>query len=255
MISLCLQCWPGDQDAAIELTALIADMEPVRREETEFFLIYRKDCPLALAHYFTAIAAPKFGRVGAYVARNHDEGWAGGCNMLAASAFIEMTLLVRQETCRNTGFLLFEPDCVPLALDWIDQLSAEWDRVCFIGKEAFGHWHQQGDASTLHMNGNAVWRTTFFDEHPTSIIGAATQGWDYFYREKFIEISCDSSLIYQLYNTYGLSLEDFLAIKKNGVRPVFLHGVKDASARHHVRNTLFARPDEIKSLQPQELRS
>jgi hypothetical protein len=240
MISLCLQCWPGDQDQAIELASLIADIEPARREDTEFFLIYRKDCHPTVAKYFEAITADKFGRTGAYMARNHDEGWAGGCNMLAASSFIEMTLLRRSDMCQHDGFLLFEPDCVPLAIDWLDQLSAEWERVKSIGKEAFGHWHQQGDESTLHMNGNAVWRTDFFDCYPTHIVGAQSQGWDYFFREKFIQISCDSDLIFQLYNTYGLSREVFNELKKNGVRPVFLHGVKDASARHHVRETLLA---------------
>ena len=240
MISLCLQCYPGDTDAAIELTQLICDLESTRREDTEFFLVYRKDCSPMLPRFFESMAQTKFGRVKACMARNHDEGWAGGPNMLAASAFIEMSLLTRAEICRNSGFLLFEPDCVPLAHDWLDQLSAEWDRVRFIGKQAFGHWHQQGDRSTLHMNGNAVWTTAFFDLYPTHIIGPQSQGWDYFYRDRFIEISCDSNLIFQLYNTYGLSRETFDDIKKNGVRPVFLHGIKDASARHHVRNTLLA---------------
>jgi hypothetical protein len=239
MISLCLQACPLDQDAAVELTQLICDLEPQRRENTEFFLVYRRDCPRDLPRYFEFITRPKFGRVAARMARNHDEGWAGGCNMLAASAFIEMTLLMREGLCQHAGFLLFEPDCVPMTVDWLDRLSGEWDRVCALGKEAFGHWHQQGGPDTLHMNGNAVFRTSFFDEHPTTIVGPQSQGWDYFYRDRFIPISMDSNLILQLYNTYGLSHSAFASLDKNGVRPALLHGVKDGTAREYARTFLL----------------
>jgi hypothetical protein len=246
MISLCLQACPLDMEAAIELTQLICEIEPERRPDTEFFLVYRKDCPLDFPRYFAFLAGQKFGRVRACMARNHDEGHAGGCNMLAASAFIEMTLLLREGICQHTGFLLFEPDCVPVTRDWIDRLSAEWDRVSALGKEAFGHWHQQGGPDTLHMNGNAVFRTTFFDEHPTTIVGPQGIGWDYFFRDRFIPMSCDSNLIFQLYNTYGLSHSAFASLNKNGVRPAFLHGVKDGSARQHAR-TFLLHPEQIEA--------
>jgi hypothetical protein len=229
-------------DAAVELTQLICEIEPQRRENTEFFLVYRKDCPLDFPRYFEFITRPKFGRVAARMARNHDEGWPAGSNMLAGSAFIEMTLLWREALCQNTGFLLFEPDCVPMTADWLDRLSAEWDRACALGKEAFGHW----GPPELHMNGNAVFRTSFFDDHPTSIIGPGTQGWDYFYRDRFIPISMDSDLILSHWNRYGISAADFVALQKNGVRPALFHGIKDQSARVHAR-TFLLHPEQIEA--------
>jgi hypothetical protein len=89
------------------------------------------------------------------------------------------------------------------------------------------------------MNGNAVWRTSFFDEHPTTIVGPQGIGWDYFFRDRFIPISMDSNLIFQLYNTYGLEYGAFVTMGKNGVRPALLHGVKDQSAREHARTFLL----------------
>jgi hypothetical protein len=61
-------------DAAMELAELICELEPERREETEFFLIYRRDFPLSLAKLFDREFPKKFGRALARVARNHAVG-------------------------------------------------------------------------------------------------------------------------------------------------------------------------------------
>lgn len=238
MIALCLQCCPYDQDQALELAQLICDIEPSLRKDGEFFLVYRKDTSPGIAKAFQSIVPTKFARAAARMARNHDTGWPGGSNMLAASAFIEMSLLSREGLCKSDGFLLFEPDCIPMLPDWIDQLSNEWDRAKTEGKEAFGHWHQQGDADTLHMNGNAVFRTDYFDRYPTMIVGPATQGWDYFYRERIIQMSRDSDLIFQHYNRHGLTLDDWNSIQKNGKRPALFHGIKTPHGRALARQVL-----------------
>jgi hypothetical protein len=231
MISLCLQTCPLDLGAALELTQLICDLEPERRQETEFFLVYRKDTPIYGTLAFETMAKPKFGRALARMARNHDDGWPGGSNMLAASAFMEMAILQRVNLCQNEAFLLFEPDCVPLAGDWIDQLSAEWERVKANGKEAFGHWHQQAGPETLHLNGNAVFEVAYYDNHLNWMVGPSTVGWDWFYKDHLIAISQDSDLIAQRYAYGTITEEQFDGIEKNGRKPAFLHGIKDQSAR------------------------
>ena len=236
MISLCLQCCPLDLGAALELAQLICDLEPERRENTEFFLVYRKDTPIYGPLAFETMAKPKFGRALARAARNFDDGWPGGSNMLAGSAFLEMAILKRGDICRNEAFLLFEPDCVPLSRDWIDQLSAEWERAKANGKEAFGNWHQQAGEDTLHLNGNAVFEVAYYDKHLSWMIGPATLGWDYFYRDHLIPISQDSDLMTQRYAFGTITPEQFDALEKNGQKPVFLHGVKDHSARVLVRD-------------------
>src|SRR3981189_812413 len=71
MISLTLQCSPIDMDAAVELIQLICWCEHKRREETEFFLVYRKDCPLWLGKEFEKLTSNHFGRSAARMARNH----------------------------------------------------------------------------------------------------------------------------------------------------------------------------------------
>jgi hypothetical protein len=242
MISLCLQCCPLDQSEALSLARLICDIEPKKRKNGEFFLVYRKDCPPNLGRVFEHMAREKFGTAVAREARNFDVGWPAGSNMLAGSAFIEMSILRREGICNHEAFLLFEPDCIPLAADWIDQLSQEWDRARANGKEAFGHWHQQfpEDSSCLHMNGNAVFRTDWFDRHPNLIVGSGAQGWDFFFREQIIQISQDSNLIFQNYNRQGITREELEGIQKNGVRPALFHGIKTAHGRVLIRQLLLA---------------
>jgi len=240
MISLCLQCCPLDLGPTFELIQLICDLEKEKRQETEFWLIYRKDCSQEVPRRFEKMARLKFGRAGAFMARNHDVGWPGGSNMLAMSAMMEMNLLYRQGLCRNEAYLLFEPDCVPLALDWMDQLAAEWELTKAAGLEAFGHWNMPGSIpDNLHMNGNACFRSDFFDLHPQWTVGAATQGWDFFYRDKYISVSRDSYAIQQYYNAPTISQEALESVQKHGKRPALLHGVKDGSARNGVRAMLF----------------
>ena len=228
-----------DAVQALDLTALICDIEPAQRKDGEFFVVYRKDTHPELAKRFLALTRKKFGRTAARMARNHDIGWPAGSNMLAMSAFIEMELLQREGLCQHDGFLLFEPDCIPLAADWIDQLSAEWELTKQAGKEACGHWHQQGDPSTLHMNGNAVFATSWFSRHANLLVGSGMMGWDYFFREAIIQLSRDTHLIFQHYNRWGADLNFVQSIEKNGQRPCFFHGIKTDDGRTSARQMIL----------------
>lgn len=240
MIALCLQTYPGDTDVAMDLAKLICELEPVVRD-SEFVLIYRQDCDPRLPKFFEGLGRMRFTRAYSRVARNYDVGWPGGSNMLAQSSFMEMNILHQGGEVTSDGFLLFEPDCIPMRPGWIDELSQEWDKTKELGKEAFGHWHQQGDETTLHMNGNAVFATNFFERHPSIHIGPATMGWDYFYREHYIALSRDSNLIFQNYNRHSLTQEEWEAILKNETRPAFFHGIKTNHGRNLVRANFLAK--------------
>jgi hypothetical protein len=231
-----------DTDAAMDLTKLICELEREKSADGEFFLVYRRDCDPRLPKFFENLASMRFSRAKACMSRNHAEGWPYGSNMLAASAMMEMSILRNQGICRHPAYLLFEPDCTPLAWDWIDQLSQEWELTAKEGKEAFGHWNMPGSIpENLHMNGNAVFAIDFFDRHGL-LVGSGNQGWDFFYRTKLIEVSRDSYAIHQLYSIPSISQEDLAAQTKHGKRPALLHGGKDDSARRGIRALLFKAP-------------
>lgn len=222
----------------MDLAKLICELEPVVRD-SEFVLVYRKDCDIRCPKYFEGLARMRFKHAYARMAHNHETGWPGGSNMLAHSAFMVMSILAQAEMVKSDGFLLFEPDCIPLRRDWINQLSDEWEKTKALGKEAFGHWHQQGGPETLHMNGNAVFSTRFIDHHPNILIGPSTMGWDFFYRDHYIILSRDSDLIYQHYNRHEMTQGDWVTIGKNGTRPALFHGIKTSHGRELVRANLL----------------
>ena len=239
MIALCLQTCPMDLDIAMDLAKLICELEPGMRD-SEFVLVYRKDCDIRAHKHFEKLAGMRFARAYARMAYNHETGWPGGSNMLAHSAFMVMNMLSQSGEVTSDGFLLFEPDCIPLQKGWIELLAAEWEKTKALGKEAFGHWHQQGDPETLHMNGNAVFSCTFIDRHPNILIGPSTMGWDFFYREHYIKLSRDSNLIFQHYNRYEMTQDEWEKVTKNGVRPALFHGVKTEHGRMLARANLLA---------------
>jgi hypothetical protein len=239
MIALCLQACPLDLDAAMDLAKLICELEPVIRD-SEFVLVYRKDCDFRAPKHFEKLASMRFKHAYARMAHNHDTGWPGGSNMLAHSAFMVMNMLYQGKLVTSDGFLLFEPDCIPLQRGWIELLSAEWEKTKKLGLEAFGHWHQQFDETTLHMNGNAVFATRHFDRHSQILIGPSTMGWDFFFREHYVKLSRDSDLIFQHYNRHEMSQGEWETVQKNGTRPALFHGVKTSHGRDLVRTNLLS---------------
>lgn len=240
MISLCLQCCPLDLAAAMDLTKLICELAKEKREQGEFFLIYRRDCDHRLPKFFEKLAGMRFGTARACMARNFATGWPMGSNMLAHDAMMEMGILAGQGACKAPAYLLFEPDCVPMSFDWLEQLESEWGITVAEGKEAFGHWNMPGSIpENLHMNGNAVFATDFFDRHPQWTVGAPAQGWDFFYRDRYISISRDSCAIQQYYAVPTISRADLEKVTKCDKRPALLHGIKDDSARKGIREILF----------------
>lgn len=245
-VALCLQCCPLDLPAAMDLAKLICELAKEKHEQGEFFLIYRKDCDGRLPKFFEELAGMRFGTARACMARNHDVGWPGGSNMLAFSAMMEMAMLAQQGVCKAPAYLLFEPDCVPLSFDWLDQLSAEWDNTAAEGKEAFGHWNMPGSIpDNLHMNGNAVFMSNFYDRHPQWMVGSGNQGWDFFFRQQYISVSRDSYAIQQYYAARTITQDQLEAVTKHGRRPALLHGVKDDSARQGVRRMLWGKAAQV----------
>jgi hypothetical protein len=85
-----------------------------------------------------------------------------------------------------------------------------------------------------------VFSASFFDRHQQWTIGSACQGWDFFYRDKYISVSRDSYAIQQYYNAPSIGLDHLAALTKHEKRPALLHGIKDDSARRGMRQLLLS---------------
>jgi len=174
-ILLALQFYPGDQEQAMDLARLIADLEPRHSERADLMLSGRFD----VQHDRDAIAyvSRSFNTI-PFVSRRNGIGWPHGCNELWFDTV---------EFCRENieakkwpeykAILTFEADCVPLRKDWIERLHQAWDarrssEIC-----AGALLQAPGE----HMNGNMLVSAAVQDLHFFRKIGGAppAAGWDF----------------------------------------------------------------------------
>lgn len=172
---IALQFYPGDQDQAMELARLVADIEPRHSERADFMFAGRFD----VKHDRDTImyASRAFNTI-PFVSRRQGIGWPHGCNELWFDTI---------EFCRENieakkwpqykAILTFEADCVPMQKDWIERLHRAWDsrqssEIC-----AGALLQAPGE----HMNGNMMVSAEVPDLHFFRKIGGASpsQGWDY----------------------------------------------------------------------------
>lgn len=125
--------------------------------------------------------------------------------------------------------LLLEADCVPLAADWLEQLSDEWDRAEAVGKLVMGSWRPEcGDVG--HINGCLMFSPKLkevIDFHPVP----KETAWDVHYAKLFAPYWCRTGLIANRYKEICVTEEQLLTPECGSRSPVMVHGVKDDSAR------------------------
>jgi hypothetical protein len=145
--------------------------------------------------------------------------------------------LMRENWDGVKAVLLLEPDCVPVAPDWLERLSAEWDRASAAGKLIMGSWHpiNINHPTMGHLNGNLIFDARLAqkitipdvpDQHP----------WDTFLAATFQPYWCRTGLIKNL-NRHKTATQRQLSEPECGkVPPVLIHGVKDESVWNYAKS-------------------
>ena len=155
-LALVLQFWDGDRDAAFRNALRIADNEPTFRKDVEFVFVSRFDS--LLDKEVVAKVAKKF-KTSSFHCTRKGTGWPSGCNDMWADWVCTgaMGKIFSHEWDDVKAMFTFEADAIPVHTDWIDQLSAEWDRAAEKGKYIVGCFMpppQNGPVG--HINGNAL---------------------------------------------------------------------------------------------------
>ncbi len=130
--------------------------------------------------------------------------------------------------------LLIEPDCVPVAPDWIDQLSEEWDRAAGQGKLIMGAW--TGD-DMQHLNGNLIFSpklASVIDLGPTP----PRRPWDVAFAPAFRPHWCKTGLIKNLYRSTNVTDEQIETPECGTKPPVLIHGCRDDSVWNYAKRKL-----------------
>lgn len=217
---LCVQFWEGDKVAAFRLARFIADIEPRFRSDVELCFVARYD-----AHHdhdtlkYVVNKMP----VSFHTCSRKGEGWPAGPNAMA----VDTLYMVAERRERPEAALLMEPDCVPLARNWIDQLMAEW-QARPKHTVLMGSWRDSGGPYG-HINGNCMVVPDFVDRVDVSRVPPQL-AWDCAAAPQVREKWHISGLFKNCFQSYNAT-EDGLRTPEVGERPpVVIHGYKDDSA-------------------------
>jgi hypothetical protein len=238
-LAVALQVAPIDLDAAIDLADLLASLEGSPRMDTPMFIVFRRDVDMEGISFMHRTLATKFVKVFPMAALDFATGWPDGAAALWHSTLTNCSLAKQQGWITSTGVFTMEADCVPLRRNWIDCLQKEWqnrrDDVWVVG-------HHHGEGDWTHVNGNGIFSLDLLNDWPVLHGQPAGVAWDWFHRKLFLKISQDTPYITQFYKQPSLEEWQFRRVRKNGVLPAILHGVKNGSARAAARRLLVSAP-------------
>jgi hypothetical protein len=217
------------------LARLIADIEPVKREDVTFVFAHRFDC--AFDQPTIDYVSQKF-NVRTFRSSSRGTGWPQGPNDLFRDSYQFCIEEMRNGHMKGDGILFMEPDCIPLDMNWINHLIHEWKHC---GKQILGCWLMEGDCGVTHINGNCIIHKDFWRNN-REILNPKSGGWDSDCRHIMLPAGAPSRLIW---SDYGLGKPgyndwkgcDWLFATKRfravdnplfgqDIRPVYLHGPK-----------------------------
>ncbi len=172
---------------------------------------------------------------------SHGDKYPKGPNDTALMIMREVAFQLT-EFGQYKAILMMEPDCCPMTEDWLDDLSASWDRAAASGKLIMGSWHPINiDHPTLgHINGNLIFSPDLAKRITIPDV-PDDKPWDTFLADVFAPHWCRTGLIKNL-NRHRTASRDQLTKPECGTRPpVLVHGVRDSSswdlARENYENT------------------
>jgi hypothetical protein len=229
----------GDRVDAFKLARFIADLEPSYRPDVELCFVARHDAmpitPSEMTQFITTFP------VSWMRTATEEVGHPKGSNAMAIDFFKESLHRVRDGSWGEVEAIIFiEPDCVPVAKDWINQLMREWmwaKTVCDV--LALGCYRDK-DVDVPHINGNAVWHPELA-RHIDFACDYTGKGWDSAIAPQLIGRKVHTSLIANLWKETNVA-ESRMArnpfTPEGTPPPVLIHGVKDDSAWNFARKQM-----------------
>lgn len=228
--------WKEDRALAERMLMLMSDLEAKPREDVLLVLMERYDSE--------AISGLTMGSVGRKFAwrmmtsKTRATGWPAGCNAMAYDLFEAVGgMLASLKMDFDPAFLFLEPDCVPIACDWIDQLLGAWRQARLEKKYIVGAWRDSGGPYG-HINGNALYPPDLADLFPLKY----TEGgiaWDAALAIPTHPYWHFSGLIRNRWHETELTPQQIETPWTGSAPPVLIHGCKDDSVYNYAVKKLL----------------
>lgn len=242
---LALQYFAGDEEAAMRLARLLADIEPGPGPRDDVVLAFCRrediDPPSRLAEQTFWYCSEKF-RVMKIRSRRPGAGHPHGCNELMAGVMDQLSTSWRSGNLRVPSVFLMEGDGCPLSRDWIDRLLAEHQDALVHGKRVSGAY-TEGTVPTRipHINGSLIAHLSMWFDRPSLNQTPADEAWDLFHAQALLTEAQPTTLIQNLYGARDWSESALAAL---GRESAWLASTKDGSAMVWAERTLVAGAEE-----------
>jgi len=227
-LAIAIGYWSGDESRALRLARLIADIEPVMRDDVTLYLVPRHDVEIsdeAKATVWHCQGKMKAGIVGdlPLVKTGHpdapNEMW---------SAIVTRLAHVWADGHGRPNVFTCEPDGCPVAVDWIDRLKAAHELGLRFGKRVTGALTQSPAMIGPHLNGTLVMHLSMALDRPSILSTPPNQAWDLFHRVAFLAESGPHSG--RIINPYGAKGWPDEVLEAMGREVAWISNTKDDSA-------------------------
>ena len=227
---LALQYYEGDQERAMSLARLLADIEPSYRDDVVLALVCQPGTRSSDLVRATMERCSRKFPIQHVVSRRGAEGWADGSGQLWAGTMEHFHgARGRAQLSFGTIFTFDGNDGVPLHNNWIDLLKEEHGNTLRMGKFVSGELILD-IPSHPHINGNMIVELSMLDSHPELLdipLGATLEGldtWDMRNAPIFLPCASASTIVYSRWNRTGVSKE---IMGQAALNSVWFHGFKD----------------------------
>jgi hypothetical protein len=235
-----VQFWPGDRPKALRLANFLADLEPVKRQDTDFLFVARFD-----SGHDPATVKKVSGRFNTHLltTTSRAAGHPWGSWVLWFSAVEWFYNMRRGRKIPDYKWIFpFEADCCPTSKNWLSEMHAEWDRlnspnkVYIVGAETY-HYHHHANGN-LMCSGDMDWLTWLVKGVTVSGV-PAKEAWDIYLFPKFARWGVEFSP--RMWNCCGRATLDEDTFKYCLREHSFVHGVKDDSLYRMARRQFLGR--------------
>ena len=227
---LALQFWKGDQGKAFALARLLADIEPIRRNDVTLYLC----CDSSSEQGDELVSTLRYceGKmpVGTFQSMRAGTGYPGGPNALWSDTMEHFYQEWASGRLRFESVFTFEADGAPLRRDWITELiKAHKETLAqrLLITASIRHHHY-----IRHPNGNLIAHVSIVRNYPELATTPQSKPWDMHHHVTLCRLARHDPAIRSEHQSRNWTTEPLTSMAKE---TAWLHGAQDRSVFNFAR--------------------